>query len=238
VDWSARAIYTNELGWFDGKAHLLYAVAPEDRARRTVALMGGVEAVTAAASAAAAEADHAWALELYALAEAASPERLDRPDALDQQIATSLEALGATIANTNGRGYLLQSALERRADFVASIPLPQIFGSMGTRLRPDETMDRHDSVHFVFTDTQERYVVTIRRGIAEVVAGDPLPGTPAPLATLTTDAMTWRKLALGIEEGADAIKDGRLAVDGSELGLLGFLNRFDKGLDGPGGELP
>ena len=251
VDWSARAIYSNELGWFDAKAHRLYPTPPAERALRTVALMGGVETVTAEAKRVAAEGDPAWALELLALAEAATTTPRARPDALDRQIADALEALGTITANTNGRGYLLQSARERREgrvrpspkptlsdDFVASIPLEQIFGSMGSRLRADEVLDRYQSVRFVFPDTQQAWTVTIRRGVAEVVAGDPLPGTPELLATLTTDAQTWRRLALGIETGADAVADGRLQIDGSELGLLGFLKRFDTGLSGDGGELP
>jgi alkyl sulfatase BDS1-like metallo-beta-lactamase superfamily hydrolase len=251
VDWSARAIYGNELGWFDGKAYRLYSLPGPERARRTVQLMGGEEAVLAEATRVAAEADHSWALELLALVEAAREVAPGHPNPLDQQIADSLEALGAATANSNGRGYLLQAALERRAGvvepspkpvlseaFVASIPLPQIFATMGSRLRPEETLERHDSVHFDFTDIDERFVVTIRRGVAEVVQGEPLPGTPEPLATVITDAQTWRRLALGIETGKDAIADGRLKVQGSRLGLLGFLGRFDTGLEGPEAELP
>lgn len=251
MDWSARAVYGNELGWFDGKAHKLYPLPEDDRARRTVALMGGADTVLAEARGAAAAGEHNWALELLALVEAAGGERGDRPDALDTQMAASMEALGAVTANSNGRGYLLQSALERRAGevtrsprptlsdaFVASIPMGQIFGGMGSRLRVDEVLDRHDSVVFVFPDLEERWVVTIRRGVAEIVQGESLPGTPEPLATVTTDAQTWRKLALGIEKGRDAVADGRLDVQGSRLGLLGFMNRFERGFDGPGGELP
>ena len=251
VDWSARAIYGNELGWFDGKAHRLYSLPGDERARRTVRLMGGEEAVLAEATRVAAEGDHAWALELLALVEAARDGAAEHPNALDLQIADSLEALGAATANSNGRGYLLQAALERRAGvvepspkpvlsdaFVASIPLPQIFATMGSRLRPDEALDRHDSVHFEFTDIDDRFVVTIRRGVAEVIQGDPLPGTPEPLASVITDAQTWRRLAMGLDKGKDAIADGRLKVEGSRLGLLGFLGRFDKGLGGPDSELP
>jgi len=253
LDWSARAIYGNELGWFDGQARDLYRLPETERATRTVALLGGAGPVRAEAQAAAAAGDHRWALELYAMVEAARGQVSDaeHPNDLDRLIADSLEALGAATANTNGRGYLLQSAIERRAgrvkagkeptlsdDFAAGLPLEQIFATMASRLKTSEVMDRHDAVHFVFPDIGERFVITIRRGVAEVVRGEPLPGTPEPLATLTTDAQTWRRLALGLEQGKDALADGRLSIDGSSLGVLGFLNRFDKGLAAPPGELP
>ena len=251
VDWSVRAIYGNELGWFDGKASKLYRLPENERSRRIVSLMGGEDAVLTEARDAAERGEHNWALELIAWVEATEGERGARPDALDRQMAESMEALGAATANSNGRGYLLQSALERRAGevtrsprpslsdpFVASIPMSQIFGGMGSRLRADEVLERHDSVVFLFPDIDQRWVVTIRRGVAEIVQGDALPGTPAPLATVTTDSQTWRKLALGIEKGTDAVADGRLDVQGSKLGLLGFMNRFERGFDGPGGELP
>ncbi|MCO4768602.1 MAG: MBL fold metallo-hydrolase [Deltaproteobacteria bacterium] len=246
IDWSVRAIYANELGWFDSKAHRLYPTPPAERAAKMVALMGGSPAVIEAAAQAAAKGEHAWALELLALVGDAAEE--GAPD-LSEATAQSLEALATQLANTNGRGYLLQSAIERRAGaverqgkptlsdaFVRSIPLTQIFEIMASKLRPAEVMDRHDSVVFEFSDVSDRFVVTIRRGIAEVVRGESLPGTPAPLATVRTDARTWRRLALGIETGKDAIADGRMEVEGSKLGLLGFMNRFDRGF-GAGGPL-
>lgn len=45
LDWSARAVFTNELGWFDGRPEALYPLAPAARAERYVAAMGGRDAV-------------------------------------------------------------------------------------------------------------------------------------------------------------------------------------------------
>ncbi len=253
IDWSARAIYGNELGWFDGKAQRLYPLAPNERADRLVAHIGGAEAVRAAATTAQQQGEHAWALELLTMLGDAQPGTAEAPDAahaLDDAIADSLEALASGTTNTNGRGYLLQAAGERRAhgvtgseapslsdDFVASIPISMIFRTMASRLRAHEVMDRHDAVVFDFTDTNERWTLTIRRGIAEVVPGDPLPGTPEPIATLRTDTTTWRRLAMRVDKPMKALKDGRLEIDGSELGLKGFLDRFDRGLGLPDDQL-
>ncbi len=41
VDWSARAIYSNNLGWFDGRADKLYPLDHAEAAKREIELMGG-----------------------------------------------------------------------------------------------------------------------------------------------------------------------------------------------------
>ena len=102
--------------------------------------------------------------------------------------------LAATLHNLNGRGYLLEAAYEIRhgiekpapakldESIVANIPLEAIFNIMTTRLVAEKAMDVHETVYFVFPDEKKRFIVTVRHGIAEVVEGDPLPGTPDPVA--------------------------------------------------------
>ena len=225
VDWSVRAIYSNELGWFDGRTEALYPLPPEELRARTVASMGGPEAVLAEARS---TDDPRWALHLYALVEAPPVE-----------VAGRYEELAETVPNSNGRGWLLQSAAELRGeavlperptlseDFVEAIPIEHIFTSMSSRLRADEALDVHESLRF---DLQgEVWTITVRRGVAEVVHGEPLPGTPEPVATLSCSPSTWRRIALQLQSPAGAIADGELALEGSTVDLVGFLARFDRG---------
>ncbi len=97
-----------------------------------------------------------------------------------------------------------------------------------TRLDVDRSLDVHSTVHFRFEDEGLQFVVTIRRGVVEVVVGEPLPGTPPPVATVRTDGVTWRRIALGQESAAKVIATGGLQVEGSVTGLLGVLSRFDR----------
>lgn len=240
VDWSARAIADNTVGWFDGRAAALEPLPAAEVARRSVELMGGGDAVRAAAATAA---DPRWALHLLGLLEDAG-ER-----GLNELIAEKYEVLARAEGNANARGYLLVAARERRAgaseglprpvlsdDFVEGLPLPMLFAVLASRLRPEDAAGVHESLRFELDG--DVFVVTIRHRVAEVVHGEPLPGTPPPVATLRTDARTWRRLSLELDGAAGALADGRLAIDGDPVALWRFLGRFDRGLAPPPSTLP
>ncbi|CAO0824783.1 hypothetical protein DFAR_920005 [Desulfarculales bacterium] len=104
VDWSAMAIYVNNLDWFDGRPERRYHPPAPETAAREVALIGG--AVRALARLAIEQDDPRWTAYLLANGPLA-PE-------LTQAQATALEAVAAGVINTNGRAYLLESAHELR----------------------------------------------------------------------------------------------------------------------------
>lgn len=64
VDHSVRAYFVGTLGWFDGNPTSLGGLAPEDEARKFIALAGGEDALWQAVEMARAEADYQWALQL------------------------------------------------------------------------------------------------------------------------------------------------------------------------------
>jgi alkyl sulfatase BDS1-like metallo-beta-lactamase superfamily hydrolase len=240
IDWSSRAIYSNELGWFDGDAEDLYPPGPEEEATRTVELMGGAEAVLDAAKQAAESGDHRWALHLLATLRDAGATEAQWKSAYIE----NLRALASQIPNSNGRGYLLQRALELEGstssppepqlsdDMISSIPLTLLFDVLETRLIPERAGDLHESVTFRFGDGEDEraFTVTIRNRIAEVTEGEPLPRTPEPVATLTTDPQTWREVALGIRSPLSAVTSGDISLKGDRLRFQEFMNRFERGL--------
>lgn len=241
IDWSARAIYDNNVGWFGGRAEELYPMPRRERARRTLALMGGADAVWREAEAAI-DSGPAWALVLLSNLRDAGAASTEPGGRLAMMTARALERQAERIGNTNGRGYLLESAHELRHgrseplmprptdELLDTIPIASFFEMMATRLDPELSIDTFESVTFSFTDTSERFVVTVRRGLAEIVAGDPLPGTPAPIARVTTTTGTWRRLALGARSPASAVASGDLDVDGEVTGFYTFSKRFRRGL--------
>lgn len=242
VDWSARAIYDERLGWFDERPERLYPHPPGQRARLYLAAMGGPEAVHARAREALASGDPRWAIELYALLRDAAPEDMSPKAPLAADLAAALDALAAEIGNTNGRAYLLETGQRLRHDepppeaptidtaFLDGLPIAHFFHIMATRLDPELAADVLESAHYQFTDTGERFVVTVRHGIAEVVAGDPLPGTPEPVAQVETTAATWRRLATDQLSPAGALASGELQVTGDPLAFRRFSARFRRGL--------
>lgn len=61
---SVKAIYTGELGWFDGQAEDLYPMPYDEESTKTLLLMGGASKVLKAVEDAQAMNDHRWALHL------------------------------------------------------------------------------------------------------------------------------------------------------------------------------
>jgi len=89
-------------------------------------------------------------------------------------------------------------------------------------------MDVHETVHFLFPDENKRFIVTIRKGIVEVVEGEPLSSTPDPVAILTADALTFRKMVVKTISPVAAFISGKIKVQGSWPGFLIWFGRFDR----------
>ena len=64
VDFAVRAYFVGTMGWFDGNPTSLGALAPDEEAKRFIELVGGEDAVLAAATKARADGDYQWALQL------------------------------------------------------------------------------------------------------------------------------------------------------------------------------
>lgn len=233
IDWSVRAIYGAELGWFDERPEQLYPA--DDIATRELALLGGPDVLLREAETALTNNDPRWTLHLLAKLRATPV----TPTTRDLE-ARALRQLGEQTDNSNGRAYLLEAAARLHTPVAplpvalddalrVGLPIDLFFAAMGARLDPARAGAAHESITVRFTDTEDRYVVTVRRGVAEVVRGEPLPGTPTPLASITTDTDTWKRLALAQDSAAWALLGDRLQVDGSLLDLRRFLAYFRRG---------
>jgi alkyl sulfatase BDS1-like metallo-beta-lactamase superfamily hydrolase len=240
VDWSVRGIYDTSLGWFDGRPDKLYPVPAREAAAREVALIGGPERILALADEALAEGNFRWSIHLLTKLRVSGLADAGLDTALRNRLTIGYEKLAAGLDNTNGRAYLLESAHELQEgqaapattkigpEVAAKVPLSVLFSQMAVRLEPDHSMEVHEALHFVFPDENRQFVVTIRRGIAEVVEGEPLPGTPEPVAILVTDAVTFRLMALNLLSPLTAFTEGKAEIHGSRLGFIQFMNRFRK----------
>jgi alkyl sulfatase BDS1-like metallo-beta-lactamase superfamily hydrolase len=234
IDWCVRAIYTNNLGWFDGRPETLFTHTRRETASREVALLGGAERLMELAEQALQENDPRWAIHLLVKLEDSGLESTE----VREKLARAYETVGRSTYNFDGRGYLLESALELREgvpdvkpakinpEMALGLPLAQLFDVMATRLDTESSMDIHESVYFVFPDEDRRFVVTIRRGVAEVIEGEPLPGTPEPIATVTIDSKTYRKMALRLVSPAYVVASGEVDVAGSWIAFARFFGRF------------
>lgn len=233
IDWSVRALYTNALGWFDGRAERLYP--PQNAVAREIRMMGGAGAVLSTARSALNRGDARWAAHLVGKLRDANLGDAAELDALQAQ---AFRLIADGLPNTNGRAYLIETAqgleqgfeapgaIELDDTFIDQLPIEVIFTVMPSRLKAQSALDVHMVLALDLTDLNVRYTLTVRRGVLEVVRGDPLPDTPAPSTVLTTTAGTWKRLTLGAVEALDAIGSGDL--EASDLpAAVRFLALFD-----------
>jgi len=241
LDWSAGAYYMNELGWFDGSPESLYSPPEVELAKREVALFGGADKLRAHAKQLVSEGEARFAVHfLSRLVLSGLIHASERP-AVDAELAEALRRVAAGVANSNGRAYLLESAAEldhaarpelvRRVDpaIADSLPVRAFFEQMPSRLIVARA-DVHESLEININEPPAQYVITIRHGVAELVHGGALPGTPTPIGKIDTDAATWKRLALGLEQPAIALATGKLKLEGDLIAIKRFLDRFSRAL--------
>ena len=237
IDWSVRAIYTNHLGWFDGRPEALYPPERGAVARKSVEMMGGAQAVWEAARRAV-ETDPKFATYLLGLLRDGGAAGTQEPGGRWAALmARALDKVASDLGNTNGVGYLRESAHELREGrsppaqptvtaLIDAVPIEVFFETMGSRIIPERAVGVHEVIAFEFTDTDARFWLTIRNGVVEVAEGEAMPGSIAPLASVKTTTVVWRRLMLKDLSPAEVVADGRLKVEGDTASFYTFVRRF------------
>ena len=179
---SAPAIYAGYVGWFDGDPAKLDPPPRQERAARYVALMGGRDALLREARKALDDGDAQWSAELTGWLVAA-----DTGDREARALrADALRRWGLAQANTNWRNWALTAALELEdklkpprglpfglPDTVRTFPMSRMIETMTVRLRAEAALDKHVTVAFETTDTDEACALEVRRGVCQFHADPP-----------------------------------------------------------------
>ena len=172
----APAIHYQCVGWYDNDAAHLKPVAPWDETERIVPLMGGREAVLAAAGEAMEKEEYAWAAQL-----ANYLYRLDPEDAeVRQAKADALRQMAYVSTGANDRAHLMSQALalEGKVTLPRVIPpAPEVIAASPTtyvdyfrvRINPELSGETEAFMRFDFEDGSSAGL-HIRRAIAEFVA--------------------------------------------------------------------
>jgi len=234
VEWSVRSVFDGYLGWFDGNTATLSPVAPDRRARLMAELASGERTLEQAAREALDGGDAAWAAELS--------DQLVRLEPGNEGFRTlkarALEALATGQVSPNGRYFYLTQAGFLRGEIVPDegpelnltdemfygFPLADIMSSMAVRLDADKAADVDRVVGFVFPDTEEKFMLHVRRGVVEVQ-----PYFFAePEVTVTVASTTWKDILVRRRNPVAAFASGDVKVEGGALDLVGFLALFDR----------
>ena len=108
IEWSIRGIYSGYFGWFDGNPTHLGTMPVKEKAEKTIAMMGGAEAILNEVAAAIAKEEMQWAAELCDILLNAQVE-MEKAKAYKKK---ALEHLGHATTSANGRHYYLSVAKE------------------------------------------------------------------------------------------------------------------------------
>lgn len=237
VEWSVRAVYAGNLGWFDGNPTNLRPLSPREHAERMAQLAGGFDGLVRALGQARSEGRHQWVLELSDVIlrldpahEAARAARID-----------ALTARGTAATNPNERHYYLSSALElsdsvRFAPLSTSsdallneLPMSTLFDSLSVNLRAEDALETDLKVGLTFTDTQEDWTLWVRKGVLEV-RRDRMQGLDI---RAEVESLQFKKLLAG-QRGpvAALVSDFEFPV-GNALQFAGFLKLFTPGRAAP-----
>ena len=238
VKHAVRQIYTGYLGWFEGDPVALDPVPRKEGARRLVKMMGGRDSVLQAARDAFSDGDDQWAAELatYLI-------RIDTNDQAARDVkAGALRSLAYGSMNINWRNWYLSSAMELEGaghdladpakmakvfsppDIVASIPVATSLAAWSTRLKAEETLSVNMTLGFRFTDRDQEFALTVRRGVAEF--SKRIPSTANAVLSLTKpqlDNLVLQKTTIEQE-----VTHGRLKLDGSLDEVVEFLGYFEQ----------
>jgi len=233
VKHSVRNYFTGYISWFDGDAATLNPTPRVERARRTVALMGGRDRVFAEAEKAMAGGDPQWASELLTYLV-----RIDHDDTAARALkARAFRQIGYQTLNTNWRGFYLTGAKELDGDVdsvaiqenlrkrfnASAIPSDRLLSLMRYKLVPEDAADKELKIGFAFLDRDETFTLELRNQVLIVRQGL----SEGLNAMLTLDRTTYDRMIRGEVGFAGALMDGAITLDGSKLDVLSFFGSFD-----------
>jgi alkyl sulfatase BDS1-like metallo-beta-lactamase superfamily hydrolase len=233
VHHDVRAVFTKELGTWDGDPVSLHPHPPVDAAQRYVELIGA-DRVLAEGQRAIEAADYRWAAELLHHLVFAQP---------GNELARSLQAdayeqLGYQAECPQWRGIYLSAARELRdgvvpalfatasQDTILAMPVDILFDFVAVHLVGDQAAKVDVRIDFTFTDLRQTWTAWVRRGVLNARRG------ASPDTQLTVTGPKVALVAVLLRQGAAAqlAEAGQIELDGDESALdtlAGLLEEFD-----------
>jgi alkyl sulfatase BDS1-like metallo-beta-lactamase superfamily hydrolase len=230
---NVRAVYQRYLGYYDGNPARLEALPPVAAARKTIAYMGGADAVLQRAREDYARGEYRWVAQVASQLVYAEPgNRAARALAAD-----AYEQLGYQQESATARNAFLQGAAELRAgvprlsrggapagDLARALPLGQFFDTLGIRLDAAKAAGHRITVNWRLVDTGEQHVLHLEHS-----ALTHLPGArdPQAQATLTLDRATLDDILLQRTTMPAAVQAGRVRLDGDAGAVAALFGMLD-----------
>ncbi len=232
---NAKAIYQRYVGWYDANPANLNPHPPVERSKRTIAYMGGSDAVIARARDDFAKGDYRWVADVMSQVVFADPQNAEAR----QLCADAYEQLGYQAESATWRNAYLLGAFELRhgtpdlniraavsPDVVKALTVSLIFDYLGVRLNGPKAEGLRIIINWTFTDTGEQYGLNLENCALTHVQGKHLPDADATV-TLTRAGLS--ALATKQVSPAEAVSSGLIAMRGQAENLdrlLGLIDDF------------
>jgi alkyl sulfatase BDS1-like metallo-beta-lactamase superfamily hydrolase len=235
VSWSARSMFSGNLGWFDGDSANLQPLSRQDQARLMARLAGGERKLLGHARELLEKEEFQAALQLTGHLIQLNPKDQEAKEIRIKALA----ALAEGEQNPNARHYYLTEALEIRDGFVStskakpspgavhSIPLQGFMDSLAVNLDPKAAAGVNQVVGMVFPDAGEAFTIHVRHGVAEI-----RPRSTRDLDRLnldlrvTADSNAWKEMLARIRNPLTTLA-GFEYNPGSAISFGAFLKLFD-----------
>lgn len=245
VRHNVKAIVQRYIGWYDGNPAHLDPLPPAEAARKAVAYMGGAAAVLQRAGEDFERGEYRWVAQVCAQLAHAHPTGEADGEAHTAAAcalgARALEQLGYQAESATWRNAYLQAAMELRqgppqlpnlavasADMVRAMSTSLFFDYLAMRVNGDRAAGLTLRLNWHFSDTGEQVLLNLensalthRMGVVDAAAD----------ASITLQRRTIDDIALQRLSFADALQDGRIAVEGRRqalAALLGTLDQFNR----------
>lgn len=237
VSHNVKAVYQQYLGWYDANPANLNPLPPADAARRSVAYMGGADAVIERARADFEKGDYRWVAEVMNQVVFADPAN----EAARHLQADALEQLGYQAEAATWRNVYLMGAYELRNGVLSeesaestiqtAMTVPMIFDYLAVRLDAAKAEGRRLVLNWNMTDPDEQYVLNLEHSALTYLPTPPGVQPADADATVTLARETLDAVMLGATTVQDAVASGAIAIDGNPLKvaeLFGLLDTFDE----------
>lgn len=232
---NAKAVYQKYLGWYDANPANLNPLPPVEQAKKTVAYMGGADAVVARAREDFARGEYRWVASAMSQVVYADPANR----AARELGADALEQLGYQSEAGTWRSAYLVGAMELRngvpkipagssanADTLKAVSNELFFDFLGVRLDAAKAEGKTMAINWNFTDSNQKFVLTLENSALTHIAGQQ-PGADATvtLSRATLDAITLKQTSFPA-----AVLAGKVKIDGDRAKLaelMGMLDTFE-----------
>ena len=231
---NVKAIYQKYLGWYDANPVNLDPLPPVEAGRKYVAYMGGANTLLARAREDFTKGEFRFVAQAVGHLVFAEPENAEARALL----ADTLEQLGYAAESAAWRNAYLFGAQELRhgmpevpprpgmpRETLAALRTEQIWDVLGVRLNGPKAEGKHIVLNWTFTDTGERFVLTLQNCALTYAVGVHASTADAgfTLARATLDEIIAKATTF-----PEAVAAGKISFVGNPMRLAELMSLMDE----------